>query len=378
MSLSRLVACGLIAALAAPLFAAEPAPAKAAVKAAAAAPAGNPAVQKIATAAIDYLRTKGQAADGSFSAQAGPGVTAIVLAGALANGRSPDEPWIQKGLKYVEGFVEADGGLNKPNTNNRNYETSLAILAFAEANKDGRYSSLLKKLDKFVRDNQWGGADGKTKSDVEYGGAGYGRSKRPDLSNTQFFLDAIKAAGAGPDDEAVKRALIFVSRCQNLESEHNTTPFPAKNPDNGFYYTPAGGGSSPPGNTANGGLRSYASMTYAGLKSMIYAGVSADDPRVKAAVTWIQKNYDLKSNPGMEQAGLFYYYQTFAKALNALKMDKIKDAKGVEHDWRAELIAELTARQKPDGSFVNDEKRWMESDANLVTGYALLALAQLK
>ena len=25
-------------------------------------------------------------------------------------------------------------------------------------------------------------------------------------------------------------------------------------------------------------------MTYAGLKSMIYAGVKADDPRVKAAV----------------------------------------------------------------------------------------------
>ena len=120
---------------------------------------------------------------------------------------------------------------------------------------------------------------GQDKSSPSYGGAGYGRNKRPDLSNTSFFLDALKAAGDGPDDEAVKKALIFVSRCQNLESEHNTLPFATKNPDGGFYYTPAGGGVSQAGNLPDGGLRSYGSMTYAGLKSMIYAGVGPDDPR---------------------------------------------------------------------------------------------------
>ena len=29
-------------------------------------------------------------------------------------------------------------------------------------------------------------------------------------------------------------------------------------------------------------------MTYSGLKSMIYAGLTKDDPRVKAAVQWIR------------------------------------------------------------------------------------------
>ena len=38
----------------------------------------------------------------------------------------------------------------------------------------------------------------------------------------------------------MKKALVFVSRCQNLETEHNTTPFAAKIPDGGFYYTCAG------------------------------------------------------------------------------------------------------------------------------------------
>ena len=82
--------------------------------------------------------------------------------------------------------------------------------------------------------------------------------------------------------------------------------------DGGFYYTIAAGGQSQAGNTPDGGLRSYGSMTYAGLKSMIYAGVSQDDPRVKAAYKWIQDHYTLDEIPGMGEQVLFYYYHTFA------------------------------------------------------------------
>ena len=119
-------------------------------------------------------------------------------------------------------------------------------------------------------------------------------------------------------------------------------------------------------------------MTYAGLKSMIYCGLKPDDPRVKAAVEWIAKHYDLDSNPGMGDAGLYYYYHTFAKALTALGQDEFKDDKGEVHNWRRELIAALAARQQKDGSWVNANARWLEEDANLVTGYALLALSYCK
>ena len=40
----------------------------------------------------------------------------------------------------------------------------------------------------------------------------------------------------------------------------------------------------------------------------------------------------------------------------------------------ADLVAELARRQNPDGSWVNENSRWLEGDPNLVTGYALLAL----
>jgi squalene-hopene/tetraprenyl-beta-curcumene cyclase len=89
----------------------------------------------------------------------------------------------------------------------------------------------------------------------------------------------------------------------------------------------------------------------------------------------VKKHYDVKSNPGIGDAGLFYYYHTFAKALAALDQDTVVDRAGKSHDWRAELIAELASRQRPDGSWVNTNERWLESDPNLATGFALLALS---
>ena len=119
-------------------------------------------------------------------------------------------------------------------------------------------------------------------------------------------------------------------------------------------------------------------MTYAGLKSMIFAGVGPDDPRVQAAVAWIQKHYSLSENPGMGDAGLYYYYHTFAKALDALGQDVFVDADGTQHHWRRELARELVSRQRADGAWVNDNSRWLEGDPNLVTAYALLTLAYCK
>ncbi|ADB15630.1 cycloartenol synthase-like protein [Pirellula staleyi DSM 6068] len=334
--------------------------------------------QQTVSKAVTYLTTKAQAADGSYNSAAGPAVTALVTASLLKHGRTVDDPAVAKALKYLQQFVQEDGGIYAPESNHKNYETCLGVVCFAAANKDGRFDTIVKKADAFVKGLQWDDKEGKTAADPEFGGAGYGKNKRPDLSNTSFLLDALKATGTDPNSEEMKRALIFVSRCQNLESEHNTTPYAAKNPDGGFYYSPAAGGVSQAGTTETGALRSYASMTYAGLKSMIYAGVGPDDVRVKAAIGWLKKNYDLDSNPGMGTSGLFYYYQTFAKALEATGNDTFVDEKGVEHNWRSELIAELASRQAEDGSFVNADPRWMEGDASLVTGYALLALAHSK
>ncbi len=331
--------------------------------------------EQTVTKGFAYLTTKGRAADGSFSSFAGPGMTALVTTAFLRHGRSANDPLVAESLAYLRGFVQEDGGIYQPGSLYRNYETCLAIMCFQEANRDGRYNTLVKNADAFVKGIQLDESEGHDPSSLAYGGSGYGKHKRPDLSNTSYLVDALHAAGNDADSEAMQRALQFVSRCQNLETAHNKTAFAAKNPDGGFYYTIAAGGSSQAGGTANGGLRSYGSMTYAGLKSMIFAGVGPEDARVKAAIKWIGKNYTLKSNPGLGDSGLYYYYHTFAKTLAAMKVDKFADSKGVEHDWRAELIDELARRQQPDGSWINENDRWLEGDPNLVSAYALLALS---
>jgi len=344
-------------------------------------PAAEPASPQDAQAyhqavdrAVRFL-AQAQEPNGAYSSHAGPGVTALVSAALMRTGRAPEDPMVARSLEYLEGCIRPDGGIYAEGRMVRNYETCLAIVCFAAANRDGRYDKTLARADRFIKGLQWDEEEGHGKESYSYGGAGYGQHKRPDLSNTAFLIDALRAAGNGPDDEAMQRALVFVSRCQNLESPHNTTRFSAKNPDGGFYYTPADGGTSQAGQTPTGGLRSYGSMTYAGLKSMIYAGVGPDDPRVKAALEWIRKHYGLDANPGMGNAGLYYYYHTFAKALDAAGLRTIEDAQGQRHDWRHDLLEELVRRQRPDGAWVNENARWMESDPNLVTGYALLALS---
>ena len=141
------------------------------------------------------------------------------------------------------------------------------------------------------------------------------------------------------------------------------------------FYTPANGGESQAGTTPNGGLRSYGSMTYSGLRSMIYAGVSAKDPRVVAATKWLGRHYTFAENPGMGDAGLYYYFHTAAKALHVLGQNQFIDADGKAHDWRKDLVDVLLRAQNENGSWVNNNSRWLEGDANLVTSYALLALS---
>jgi squalene-hopene/tetraprenyl-beta-curcumene cyclase len=329
--------------------------------------------------AADFLK-HAQANDGSFSSASGPGITAIVGSALIRSGRTPQDPVVANALHYLENNIHEDGGIYQKGSTHKNYETCLALVFFSDANKDHRYNKIIADAEKFVKKEQWDDDEGKTPADLSYGGAGYGSSSRPDLSNTAFLVDALHSIGRGADDPAIQKALIFVSRCQNLESKDNTSPFAAKVNDGGFYYTVAAGGGNPEpaGKTADGGLRSYGSMTYSGLKSMIYAGVNKDDPRVKAAHEWVTKHYTLDENPGMGGNGLYYYYHTFAKALDAMGEPTIVDMSGKSHDWRADLAGTLIAAQNSDGSWINKAPRWMEGDPNLVTAYGLLCLSYCK
>ncbi|MDG3007643.1 prenyltransferase/squalene oxidase repeat-containing protein [Paludisphaera mucosa] len=331
--------------------------------------------------AVTFLRSR-QEPDGSWSGVREPGITALVATALLRSGKVvPEDPAIARALGFLENYLGPKGGLAK--APHSVYATSVALMAFHEANVGGKYDSVVAGNQAFLKGAQYDESEGKDRADPQYGGLGYGDGRsRPDLSNTAFMIEALRDSGVPADDPALQKALVFVSRCQNLKSEFNDQPFAAKVNDGGFIYT--SGESAPPGGRGeakgartdpDGGIRSTAGMTYSGLKSMIYAGLKPDDLRVKAAVGYIRKNYTLDENPGQGGRGLYYYYMVFARALAALGESPFVDAAGKAHDWKAELAAALAARQEASGAWANRDDRFMEGDPHIVTSYALMALA---
>lgn len=334
--------------------------------------------------ARDFLKSH-QKADGSFAPpQVGePGIAALTAAALIRSGRPVADPTVAKALKYLETSIKPDGGVY--NRGLANYTTSLAVMAFHEANADRKYDSAIAASAKFLRSLQYGEGGDVDEKDAKFGGTGYdkkGARGGPDLSNTHFFLEALAASGASKADPAFQRALSFLSRSQNLPGEFNDLDYAKKAGDEdkgGFVYNVAAANDPKSDKrSATGGLRSEGGMTYSGLKSFLYAGVSKDDPRVMAAIGWIRRHYTLKENPGLGQAGLYYYYHVFAKAMHALGEDPFVDAKGVKHDWRKELFETLKEKQKADGSWANDNKAFAENLPELATAFAVLALSYCK
>ncbi len=337
---------------------------------------GKTADEAIA-AAVTYLKGA-QAEDGTWSKAASPGVTAIVLTGLLKGGKvAADDPVVAKSLKFVEAMADEKTGSLAAGDKvfHKNYVTAVNLTAL-KATGQAKYDPLVAKAAAYLKSIQTGAADGKTPDDQNFGGFGYGPGFRADMSNTGFALDALALVGTPADDPVYKRAVVFVSRMQNLKSEVNTMPWAGAVNDGSFFYVaPQPGGKGNPGDPLPG----YGSMTASGLKCFIRAGVGKHDPRVKKAAEWLAKNYSVDVNPGRQPGaggqGYYYYMLTLGKCLDATGAAEFVDATGTKHDWRTEITRALVNRQKRDGSWGNDFPTWMESDPNLCTGYALQTLA---
>lgn len=320
-----------------------------------------------------------QEEDGSW--QHHPAITALSVTAILRSSPGIDSefPPVAKGLNFISNCAKMDGSIHPGEM--PNYNTSVCLMALKEA-KNPKYDSLIVKAEKYLIDLQIDESEGYSPDSLYYGGVGYGGDERPDLSNLQWALEAILEREVIQTDEQsyqkkeiknkkekelfFDKAIIFLQRCQNLK-KYNPESYSGN--DGGFMYEP--------GKSKLGGTTSYGSMTYAGLKSMIYAKLDKDDPRIKAAYEWIKNNFVVDTTPKMGNQGLFYYYQTMAKALTAYDCDYIIEEDGTRHNWREELANQIIKIQNEEGWWQNENGRWWENNKILVTAYSVLTLEEI-
>lgn len=324
---------------------------------------------------LAWLRTK-QRTDGSWygSSNTYVGVTSLAVLAFLNAGYDETDPTVQKAIQFILRNVRSDGSIYS-NYDSKTYETSLAIIALV-ATRNESYRSTIENAKNWLVNSQWdenclwGSVN---KDNWYYGGFGYGRNVRPDLSNTQFALLALDAAGLPKDDPLWKKVQVFLHRCQNVNfsitliidgEEYTVQPFNHQGGyDGGFIYYP--------GASLAGGQKSYGSMTGAGIWGLLLSGVKMDDKRVQAALNWVRNHYTWNGNPGMPDptSGQYYYYLSMAKALTMTGLASIDG-----HDWYKELYDKLAALQRPEGYWINSNSWAMENIAEYTTACAVLSL----
>lgn len=347
-------------------------------------------VQRAIDKGLDWLE-KNQDPKGFWSTADHPAVTALVLVALQGRTDTPQggpeiEP-VKKGYAYLLSCVKEDGSIcGKPEL--LNYNTAVSMMALMAAHKT-EFKPALLKARQFLIGLQTDFDEPGKADNVFDGGIGYGsRYQHSDMSNTLLALEALYYSKQLVRDENLAdardlnwpAAIRFIQNCQNLPA-YNQEKWASDDPQNkgGFVYFPgqsmAGETNLPSGRVA---LRSYGSISYAGLLSYIYADLKRDDPRVQAVLDWLRGNFTLEENPGMGPQGLYYYLHTMTKALNAYGLDSLETKDGRKIEWRKEIALKLMNLQQKDGSWANDNARWWEKDSALVTSYAVIALEMIR
>jgi len=346
-------------------------------------------IQRSIDRGLGWLQSN-QHTNGYWSTPDQPAVTALALMAFKGEptGRyqSTEPAWMKSDYAYILSCAKPDGGIHQ--TNLVTYNTSISMMALLAANKK-EYEPILRKARRFLVGLQ-GDFDEQGKTDNVFdGGIGYGsRYPHSDMGNTLAALEALYYSKHLIEDRNLadardlnwEAAIHFLQNCQNLPA-YNKEKWASDDPKNkgGFIYYPGESMAGAETNTATGrvALRSYGSISYAGLLSYIYANLKRDDPRVLAVLDWLRKNYTLDENPGLGPQGLFYYFHTMTKALNLYGTGELELVNGQKINWRKDLALKLINLQQRDGSWSNDNGRWWEKDPALVTAYAVLSLEMI-
>ena len=333
---------------------------------------------------LDWLAAN-QKDDGSWSDPNFPALTALPTWAFARSNHQSSKTAVPKAVAFLKSNVQSDGGIYRKVPGRKggglgNYNTAICMTAL-HGTGDKSLTRIVQNARTFIAQGQHRG------DDLYTGGFGYDKANNrayADLMNTLYAAEAMRLTQDVEDTRPAseKKAEIdwkataeFVSKLQNNAAA-------GKDQEGGFIYMP---GESKAGSTTNENgvvvLRSYGSMTYAGMLALIYADVDRDDPRVRSAFDWSCKNWTLDENPGMGAQGLFFFYNIISRSLSAYGADMVPEKDGTYINWRKELARRIISMQtiEPNGQgyWINKEGRFWERNSVLVTAYSILALEQL-
>lgn len=341
-------------------------------------------VERAIDRGLEFL-LKTQDEKGWWSTEDHPALTGLALTAFMGHPRDRYQdlpPALEKGYEFLKENVKPDGRIYRDSM--ANYNTAIATMAFAVSEVDD-YAPIVANARRTLLASQVDmGKPGELDTPFD-GGVGYNdKYEHSDLNNTLVALETLyytrnlKERQLDQDKELdFEAAIHFIEHCQNLRP-YNDDDWVSEAPEDrgGFFYMPgeskAGERKDP--ETGRVALRSYGSISYAGLLSYIYADLDQNDPRIQAVLKWLRENYTLEENPGMGLEGYYYYLHLMTKALSAIREEALALEDGTVIEWPTQVAKRLINLQQADGSWLNTNGRWWEKDPVLVTAYAVMSL----
>ena len=262
------------------------------------------------------------------------GLAALCVFALSQAGAPKDDAACTKGMEYV---------VSQPFT--MTYEAACAALAITSFDPGKYVRALAQARDALVA--------GQDDSGMWTYIVAQANKRGGDGSNTQFAilgLDAAASVGLSVPDQVVQRSFDHYARTQNG--------------DGGWGYTPGG--------------TSYGAMTAAGVAALHMLGARLytegevcgqyrQEPHLAAGFTWLERNYSVRTHPGIggEQRRLWYYLYALER-VGVLTGEKYIGG----HDWYLEGARFLVDTQNRDGSWSSGTNQLAD------TAFALLFLAK--
>jgi squalene-hopene/tetraprenyl-beta-curcumene cyclase len=351
--------------------------------------------------------TDRQSSDGAWRSDVyppfrdGDALTPVVLESLLCQPLSAKlEAACRRATAYLEAPIQADGtisvgphGLSYPV-----YTAAASVVALSDVH-NGRRSRARDAWLQYLRDRQLTESLGWRSEDSVYGGWCYSPDlprkpqtgeatpalSEPNLSATAFAIDALRVAGCGPEDPAVKKAMSFVNRCQNYH-ERNAPVADLAFDDGGFFFMLEDAVRNKAGvagrdSTGRERFNSYGSATADGLRALLKCGQPSESLRVVATRRWLDSHFSADSHPGnyakdrehAREAPYYYYARSQVLAWQVLCRANASTVRPTATQ-AISLADALLARQEADGSWRNKAVDLREDDPLVATSAAVQAL----